>query len=97
MTPSSPFTVHPTSHYQRLSTKLRKGHRDFEATERSAVAILSTDPYNRSRSHSTKKLGGVSRGEGQYRISVARWRFRYDIFGQAVHLSSCRLRREDTY
>jgi len=67
MTPSSPFAVHPTSHYQRLSTKLRKGHRDFEATERSAVAILSTDPYNRSRSHNIKKLEDVPRGEGQYR------------------------------
>ena len=60
MTP--PFTVHPTSHYQRLSTKLRKGHRDFEATERSAVAILSADPYNRSRRRNLKKLEDVPRG-----------------------------------
>jgi hypothetical protein len=44
MTPT--FAVHPTSHYQRLSTKLHKTNRDFEATERSAVAILSADPYN---------------------------------------------------
>jgi|ERR1051326_3302777 hypothetical protein len=97
MTPSSPFTVHPTSHYQRLSMKLRKGHRDFEVTERSATAILSTDPYNRSRSHNIKKLEGVPRGEGQYRISLGRWRFRYDILSQVVLLSYCGLRREDTY
>ena len=49
------FSVHPTSHYKRLSTKLQKGHRDFESTEKSAVAILSADPYNRARRYKTKK------------------------------------------
>ncbi len=96
MTPSL-FAVHPTSHYRRLSTKLQKGHRDFEAAERSAAAILSTDPYNRSRSHKIKKLEGVPPGEGQYRLSLGRWRFRYDIIGQVVVLGYCGLRREDTY
>jgi hypothetical protein len=95
MTPS--FSVHSTSHYERLSTKLQKSHRDFEATERSAVAILSADPYNRSRSHNIKKLEGVPAGGGQYRLSLGRWRFRYDIFGQVVLLSYGGLRREDTY
>jgi hypothetical protein len=41
MTPS--FAVHPSSHYERLSTKPNKRHPDFDATERSATAILSTD------------------------------------------------------
>jgi hypothetical protein len=91
------FAVHPTSHYQRLSTKLQKGNRDFEAIERSAVAILSADPYNRSRSHKIKKLEDVPRGEGQFRLSLGRWRFRYDILGQIVLLGYCGLRREDTY
>ncbi|MBI1789833.1 MAG: hypothetical protein HYR60_20070 [Acidobacteria bacterium] len=77
------FTVHPTSRYERLSTKLQKGHRDFEATEKSAVAVLSSDPYNRSRSHHIK-LEGVPSGEGQYRLSLGRWRFRYDIMGQVI-------------
>jgi len=95
MTPS--FAVHPTSHYERLSTKLRKSNRDFEATERSAAGILSADPYNRSRSHKIKKLEAVPRGEGQYRLSLGRWRFRYDILGQVVLLGYCGLRREDTY
>lgn len=95
MTPS--FAVQPTSHYQRLSTKLQKSNRDFEATERSAVAILSADPYNRSRSHKIKKLEDVPRGEGQYRLSLGRWRFRYDILGQVVLLGYCGLRRENTY
>jgi hypothetical protein len=95
MTPS--FTVHPTSHYQRLSTKLVKSNRDFESTERSALAILSADPYNRSRSHKIKKLESVPRGEAQYRLSLGRWRFRYDILDRVVLLGYCGLRRESTY
>jgi hypothetical protein len=91
------FAVHPTSHYKRLSVKLQKGNRDFEATEQSAVAVLSADPYNRSRSHKIKKLEAVPRGEGQFRLSLGRWRFRYDILGQVVLLGYCGLRREDTY
>ena len=74
MTPSL-FAVHLTSHYERLSTKLQKSHREFEATERSAVAILSADPNNRSRRYKIKKLEGVPTGEGQYRLSLGRWRF----------------------
>ena len=84
MTPS--FAVHPSSHYQRISTKLQKGHRDFEAAERSAVA-----------NHNTKKLEGVPSGEGQYRLALGRWRFRYDIIGQVVLLAYCGLRRDSTY
>ncbi len=92
-----PFAVHATSHYQRLSTKLQEGHRDFESIEERAVAVLSADPYNRSRQHNAKKLEGVAGGEGQYRLSLGRWRFRYDIIGQKVLLGFCGLRREDTY
>src|ERR1017187_7333539 len=95
MTPS--FAVQPTSHYERLSVKLQKSDRDFEATEASAVRILSEDPYNRSRRHKIKKLEGVPRGDGQYRLSLGRWRFRYDILDQSVLLGYCGLRREDTY
>ena len=94
---TSAFSVHPTSRYKRLSTKLQKGHRDFEVTEKSAVAMLSADPYNRARRHNIKILEGVPSGDGQYRLRIGRWRFRYDILGQVVLLSYCGLRREDTY
>ena len=64
-----------------------------------ALAILKTDPYNRSRCHPIKTLEGVPSGEGQYRLRVRRWRFRYDIWSdrQQVELSFCGLRKEDTY
>lgn len=52
------------------STKLQKSHRDFEAIEKSAVAVVSSDPYNRSRSHNIKKLEGVAPGGGQYRLAA---------------------------
>ncbi|PYV40050.1 MAG: hypothetical protein DMG06_21460 [Acidobacteria bacterium] len=58
---------------------------------------LQSDPYNRSRRHAIKKLEGVKPGEGQYRLRLGRWRFRYDIFGQEVVLHYCGLRREETY
>ena len=95
MAPS--FAVHVTSNYQRISTKLQKRHRDFEAFERSAVAIFAVDPYDRSRNHNIKKLEDVPAGAGRFRLSVGRWRFRYDVFGKVVLLSYCGLRREDTY
>lgn len=59
--------------------------------------ILSQDPYNRTRQYHIKKLEGVVAGEGRYRISLGRWRFRFDILDQVVLLSYCGLRREDTY
>ncbi len=88
------------SHYlphDRLSNKLRKGNRDFSAAEKSAARVLSSNPYNRSRQHNIKKLEDVPSGDGQYRLALGRWRFRYDIVGQAVWLHYCGLRREDTY
>ena len=49
------------------------------------------------RGSTTKKLTGVRRDDGQYRLRLGRWRFRYDITGQEVVLHYCGLRREDTY
>src|ERR1017187_2839597 len=43
MTPS--FAVQPTSHYERLSVKLQKSDRDFEATEASAVMANTGFPW----------------------------------------------------
>jgi hypothetical protein len=45
--------------------KLHKKRRDFEATETSALAILSEDPYNRTRRRHIKKLTDLPRDEGQ--------------------------------
>jgi len=94
---TSPFAVRATSHYERLSDKLHEGHPGFESIEKSAAAVLSADPYNRTRRHHIRKLEGVPFGEGQYRLSLGRWRFRYDIVDKVVALTYCGLRREETY
>jgi hypothetical protein len=96
MTPSA-FAVRTVPRYERLSSKLFRSHPDFGEVERSALAVLSADPYNRTRRHHIKKLEGAQTGFGQYRLSLGRWRFRYDIIGQVVELTYCGLRRENTY
>jgi hypothetical protein len=95
MTPT--FTVRTNSRYDRLAKTLQRRHPEFVVHHRSTLTILATDPYNRSREHHIKKLEGVPEGDGQYRLALGRWRFRYDIVGQVVLLSYCGLRREDTY
>jgi mRNA-degrading endonuclease RelE of RelBE toxin-antitoxin system len=92
-----PFTVHTTAGFDRLARALHKRHPEFTARYEEAITILRTDPYNRTRAQSIKKLVNVSPGEGQYRLRVGRFRFRYDIEGKAVTLCYCGLRREDTY
>ena len=95
MTP--PFLVRTTPHYERLARKLWRQHPDFAPIQERAVAILGTDPLNRTRQHHIKKLEGVPADDGQWRLSLGRWRFRYDLAGREVLLKRCGLRREDTY
>ncbi len=95
MTPG--FTVRTTPHYERLFRSLQKQHPELRTLRNDLRAILSTDPYNRSGHHPIKNLTDIERGEGQYRLRLRRFRFRYDIYGNAVVLQSCGLRREDTY
>jgi mRNA-degrading endonuclease RelE of RelBE toxin-antitoxin system len=91
------FVVRTTPHYERLARDLARTHTEFLARQKEAVQILGADPHNRSREHNILKLGGVRQGEGQYRIRLRRFRFRYDIYDRNVVLQACSLRREDTY
>ena len=95
MTPS--FSVRTTPHFDRLLRSLARRHAELPATYADALTILSTDPYNRSRQHRIRKLESIRQGEGQYRLALGWWRFRYDIYGRDVVLHYCGLRREDTY
>ena len=58
---------------------------------------MREDPFNRQRKHDILKLEGVARGEGQWRLALGRWRFRYDIFEREILLYYVGLRREETY
>ncbi len=95
MTPS--FSVLATRHYERLARLLYRRQPKFAAAQESAFEILGLDPTNRLGSHDIKKLTNVARGEGQWRIAIGRFRFRYDIYEQDIVLQYCGLRREDTY
>ena len=94
---SSTFRVLAASHFTRLFGKLEKTHPDLPSVYGKALFILASDPYNRTRTHPIKKLVNVPEGEGQYRLRLARWRFRYDIEDHDVILKFCGLRREETY
>jgi mRNA-degrading endonuclease RelE of RelBE toxin-antitoxin system len=94
MTPQ--FRVKTSPHFDRLFRKLASKHPELPGHLPSIRAILQTDPYNRTHQHPIKKLAGPQE-DGQYRLRLGRFRFRYDIAGQTVELKSCGLRREDTY
>jgi mRNA-degrading endonuclease RelE of RelBE toxin-antitoxin system len=90
------FTVQTSPRFERSFKKLGKQHPNLPRLFREVLEILEADPYNRTRQHPIKKLTGPQH-DGQWRLKLGRFRFRYDIIGQIVELKSCGLRREDTY
>ena len=95
MTP--PFAVRTSPRFDRLLRSLCRRHAELVDRYAEALEILSADPYNRSRRYNLKKLESIRPGDGQYRLALGRWRFRYDIVGREVVLHYCGLRREETY
>ena len=83
-----------TSAFERDVRRRLKGAPDLIAALEEVRAVLQADPHNRSRQHNIKKLTGVKRGEGQWRIRVGDYRLRYDIINREVVLYSFRHRRE---
>jgi addiction module RelE/StbE family toxin len=55
---------------------------------------LRNDPYNINKQYDIKKLAGVEKGEGQWRIRTGNYRLRYDIYEKEVVLHSFRHRKE---
>lgn len=94
MTPE--FRVETTPHFDRLFRKLAKKHPELIGYLPTIRATLQTDPYNHNGRQAIKKLSG-SQVDGQWRLRLGRFRFRYDITSQTVELKYVGLRREDTY
>ena len=92
-----PFSVRTSPRFDRLAEALTRRHSDFPTRYDRAREILGHDPYNRTRQHHIKKLEGIPADAGQWRLSLGRFRFRYDIASPEVLLVYCGLRREDTY
>ena len=91
------FEVLTTKGFEREMKKLARANPQAADEYDAILPILRTDPYNRTRRHPIKKLEGIRLGDGQYRIRIRRFRFRYDVDGQVVFLKACSLRREDRY
>ncbi len=95
MTPD--FVVRTTPQFERLYRALKKKHPEGGKLQNDILTVLRSDPYNQSGRHNIKKLTGIPKGKGQFRLRMKRYRFRYDIHKQDVVLHFCGLRREDTY
>lgn len=95
MTPS--FSIRTTPRFDRLARSLNRHHSEFADRYAEALTILGIDPYNHGRNYPIRKLAGIAQGEGEYRLRLGRFRFRYDIDSRQVVLHYCGLRREDTY
>lgn len=94
---ASAYRVRTTHHFDRSLRSIAKRNPDIVDTYDEAITILSADPYNRERRYHIRKLENIPCGQGQYRLRLRRWRFRYDVYEREVTLHSCGLRREDTY
>ena len=88
------FHVRITSRFRRDAQKLLKQHPELVDVLEQLQEMLAMDPYNRSHEHDVKKLSGLGKGEGQWRVRVGDYRVRYDIAGNDVVLYSFRHRRE---
>jgi mRNA-degrading endonuclease RelE of RelBE toxin-antitoxin system len=94
---AAPFQVVTTPAFDRLAKGLAKGHPEFPGILAKAVATLALNTLNVRRERQVRKLVGAAPGQGQYRLRIGRWRFRYDVDGRNVVLHYAGLRREETY
>ena len=94
---TSGFAVRTTPRFERLLRRLLRQHTELLDRYADAIGILGGDPQNRSGTHAIRKLENVAVGEGQYRLRLGRWRFRYDVVEKDVVLHYCGLGRENIY
>ena len=56
------FSVYRSPHFERDITRLARKNRDVVFAYEEGLTILSTDPYNHSRTHRIKKLSDIKQG-----------------------------------
>jgi mRNA-degrading endonuclease RelE of RelBE toxin-antitoxin system len=88
------FNVKSTPTFERGFKILTKRNHELLIKFVDLLAILTYDPYNISGRHNIKKLTNVSKGEGQWRIRMGKYRLRYDIINEDVVLHSLSHRKE---
>ena len=80
-------------HYEQQARRLLRTHPEFRTVQARAFEILDSDPQNRTRAHGIKQLAGIPPGGGQWRLSLGRFRFRYDVYSLMLVMQYCGLRR----
>lgn len=79
-------------HYEQLARSLLRTYPEFRKVQARAFEILDSDPQNRTRAHRIKQIASIPPGGGQWRLSLGRFRFRYDIFSLMLVMQFCGLR-----
>lgn len=88
------FDIHTTTRFERDLNRLARKNREAVSLYEYALTVLEFDPYNLSRQYKIKKLTDVAASDGQWRLTVGRYRIRYDIKGKIVELHSFKPRPE---
>jgi len=89
-----PYRILSTPHFDRDYKSLARRTPGAISHVEAMVEVLREDPYARSGRHNVKKLKGMKKGEGQWRIAAGDYRIRYDVLEKNVVLYSCKPRRE---
>lgn len=88
------FEIQKTTRFERDLNRLARKNREAVSLYEHTLTVLEFDPYNFSRQYKIKKLTDVAAGDGQWRLTVGRYRIRYDIKGKIVELHSFKPRPE---
>jgi mRNA-degrading endonuclease RelE of RelBE toxin-antitoxin system len=85
------YHVIASATFEKQYKKLLPHDRDIRELFAAALAQLEKDP---TRGRSIKKLVGIAKGDGAWRIRLGIYRARYDISGMTVLLHTIGLRKE---
>jgi len=87
------FKVFSTASFKKKLKKLYKKDKNVIDFYEHALKILENNPF---ADKNIKKLIDVKQNDGQWRIRLGDYRFRYDVFGKKVVLHSVK-NRKDAY
>ena len=90
----SKFKVLSTPCFDRELQKIYKRDKKIADMLEKVAEILAEDSFNHSGKYDIKKLVDVKQGDGQWRIRLGAYRFRYDIFGKQTVLHSVKDRKD---
>ena len=88
------YSVVATKSFVRIYKKVLKKYPEVKKLYREALEFLEIDPENTSTKYRIKKLGGVSNGDGPWRIRIGIFRIRYDVFEKEVVLHTIGHRKD---